>query len=430
MVSDEIRKKIESLSPREREVFELVCEELTYKEISKKLHMSESAVKTHMLTVRSKFGIDQLSRRKTAIELNNTYCSALKEIRDQSDKKKATEKESKVEPKPKPQEKEKAPVKEPEIEKDKEEDKEKEKPKEDVFKKVVKKDDEKAPFEKPEESIDEKKDGYQMKKTDQPEKDRFRTLKTIWRVIAIAAIIFSGYVIYERFFGPTQIQPTPSVEESGTEQEEIVIDDPEVLPVDENQPAPDTPEAVIVPDESPTTEPTPPPQPAILFEDNFETGLSEAWEVVSGNPFVVNGMLASDQDTWLFVGDPSWINYSIEYDTQAERISKIYQGFNATAVRVVDFDNMYAGKWTNLETQWFIIENGDWNEIPNSKTEVDWSENINHRITANGNIITVYINGIKHFSFVDSKYTQGRVGIMVHDNTQIDNFKIKEILDN
>ena len=168
MVSDEIRKKIESLSPREREVFELVCEELTYKEISKKLHMSESAVKTHMLTVRSKFGIDQLSRRKTAIELNNTYCSALKEIRDQSDKKKATEKESKVEPKPKPQEKEKAPVKEPEIEKDKEEDKEKEKPKEDVFKKVVKKDDEKAPFEKPEESIDEKKDGYQMKKTDQP----------------------------------------------------------------------------------------------------------------------------------------------------------------------------------------------------------------------------------------------------------------------
>ena len=121
MVSEEIREKFESLSPTEREIFELVCyEDLTYKIISKKLHMSESTVKTHMATVRVKFGIDQLSRRKTDIEIN-TFCNALKEIRDQSDKIKTTEKESEVEvkPEPKPRDNEKRPVEKPEKEKGK-----------------------------------------------------------------------------------------------------------------------------------------------------------------------------------------------------------------------------------------------------------------------------------------------------------------------
>jgi DNA-binding NarL/FixJ family response regulator len=95
MVNDEIRKKIASLSPREKEVFELVCEGLTYKEITTKLHMSVSSVKTHMTAVRLKFGIDQLSRHNTTVELNNTYCSVLKEIQNESDKIKTTEKELK-----------------------------------------------------------------------------------------------------------------------------------------------------------------------------------------------------------------------------------------------------------------------------------------------------------------------------------------------
>ena len=164
MVSDEIRKKIASLSPTEKEVFELVCEGIKYKDVGEKLSMSESTVKSHMGSVRDKFGIYESNPRKAFIELNNTYCSALKEIRDQSDKRKLAEKESKLEAKPKPQDKEKVSAKEPVIEKDKEVVKEKEKPKEDVFEKVEKKVDENPPYEKPRKPINEKKDGYQMKK--------------------------------------------------------------------------------------------------------------------------------------------------------------------------------------------------------------------------------------------------------------------------
>ncbi len=35
--------------------------------------------------------------------------------------------------------------------------------------------------------------------------------------------------------------------------------------------------------------------------------------MVSGNPVVVNGTLSADQDTWLLVGDPTWTNYSVEF---------------------------------------------------------------------------------------------------------------------
>ncbi len=373
MVSDEVRRKIDSLSPREKEVFELVCEELTYKEISKKLHMSESAVKTHMKAVRIKFGIDHLSRRKTAIEINNTYCSALKEIRDQSDKKKTAEKESKVEAKPEPQDKdkEKVPVKEPGIVKDKEGDKEKEELNEDVFERVEKKDDKKSPFEKPRKPLDKKKDGYQMKKTDQPKKDRFRSLKTIWRVISIAAIIFSGYMIYDRFFGNPPTQPTPSAEEPGVEREEIAIAETEALPADEIQPAAEPTETVIVPTETPALAPTTPPKPAMLFEDDFEKGLSDSWETVLGNPIIVNGMLSTDQDTWLLVGDPSWTNYSVEFNTE-QPAAWNKQEANVIGVRADGIDNMYAFSWATYVGAGYVYENGERNQIPNSKLDFEY----------------------------------------------------------
>ena len=274
MVSDEIREKIKSLSPREKEVFESFCEGLKYKDISKKLYMSESAVKTHMTAVRLKFGVDQLSSRKITIELNNTYYSALKEIQNESDKIKTTEKELKNEPEPKPESRQKDSVEKTDTEIDMEIIKETEKSKEDVVEKDEKRDDKKPPLQEPQKPINEKKDGNQMKKTGQTKNDRFRSLKMIWRMISIAAIIFSGYMIYDHFFGPNPNQPAPSPEDVAVQQEQIAIADTEVIPTEEIQPAVIPTEIILT--ESPTYTPPAPPKPAILFEDDFDDGLSNA----------------------------------------------------------------------------------------------------------------------------------------------------------
>ena len=429
MVNDEIRKKIASLSPREKEVFESFCEGLKYKDISKKLYMSESAVKTHMTAVRLKFGVDQLSSRKITIELNNTYYSALKEIQNESDKIKTTEKELKNEPEPKPESRQKDSVEKTDTEIDMEIIKETEKSKEDVVEKDEKRDDKKPPLQEPQKPINEKKDGNQMKKTGQTKNDRFRSLKTIWRLISIAAIIFSGYMIYDHFFGSTPTQPAPSPEEPAVEQEQIAITDPEVIPTEVILPTVIPTSDEIIPTESPTYTPPAPPKPAFLFEDNFDTGLSEAWEIVSGNPIVVNGMLSADQVSWLMVGDPTWKNYSIEFNTD-HPVPLLGSGtdFNAIGMRAQDIDNMYAFVWGQYQGESYIIEDGNWAEVPQSDYDVDDDETNLMLSVVNGQM-TVYENGIKATSFFDTRFENGRIAVRIFSNAVIDDFKVKEILE-
>ena len=445
MINDEVRRKIDILSPTEREVLELVCEGLKYKEIKDRLHMSVSAIKTHMTAVRLKFGIDQLSQWETTIEINNTYCSALKEIREQSVKEKsdviAPEVETKTEPKteskpelkPEPQDKEKenVPDKEPEIEKDEDEDRDKgketEKPKADVINKVDKKDEEKSDTSKPKPPIDEKvyekKEGYQMKKTDQPKHDRFRSLKIIWRIILIIAIIFSGYVIYDRFFSSLPTQPAVSTEESST----VSTADVETLPTEETPIAVIPTETKILPTEIPTIEPASPPKPAILFEDDFDSGLSDAWEVVYGNPIVINSTLSADQDTWLLVGDPAWTDYSVEFQGETEK-NFFWADADIVGLRIADLDNMYAYKWTTVETEWHIVENGEWNVVP--KSYVNDQRNIKHFLfEVKGDSVKLLIDGVNESSFFDDKFTHGRIGLFISKDTVIDGFKVREVLD-
>ena len=390
--SDEF-EKIKRLTSREIEVLKLVCEHLTYKEISKKLWISESTIKTHMGNIYIKLGLDQLPKRARIFALGDVYCKAIKDI-DFITEKDISQKDEGKEIIPSPISK-------------------------DLMKKVE--EDDGGPI-----MIYE----GEIIKIDSIEEPNFRPVKRKsnpvmigFMIIAMISILFTGYSIFNRFFNIPPASPlSPTEQPTQSEGEEASMAESQPESVAEVQSSPND-----------TVQPTPKatarPKPNVLFEDNFDQGISDAWEVVSGNPYVVDGRLASDQDTWLVVGDPSWKNYSIEYDTYDKYAKNIYYGFNVAAVRMMNMDHMYAGKWTNMETQWFIVENGKWNEIPHSLKYFNFSEVINHRITVEGNIITVYINGINHFSFVDTKYPQGRVGIMVYKDTQIDNFKIKEILE-
>ncbi len=343
MPNSEAIEKIKKLTDQERKVFKLFCADLIYRDIGKKLFIKETTVKKHMSNIRLKFGIDKMRKRKRDSVLRNKFCMALQSLENQ-DQKKDIEEGSQTGTESKDSNDKQttdAEIIEDDGPDEKTQDKEKEKPKEDVFEEVKKKDDEKPLYQKKKKPLSEKKDEKQMKKTDRTQNDRFRSLKTIWRLISIAAIIFSGYMIYDHFFGPTSVQPASSPEEPGVQQEQIAITDTEVIPTEEIQPTAIPTE--IIPTESPTYTPPAPPKPAILFEDDFDDGLSNAWEMVSGNPVVVNGTLSADQDTWLLVGDPTWTNYSVEFQGESVK-SHFYYGADIVALRVFDMDNMYAYK--------------------------------------------------------------------------------------
>ena len=398
MSNSEAIEKIQKLTDQERKVFKLFCEDLIYRDIGDKLDIEETTVKKHMSNIRIKFGIDLMNRRKRDSVLRNKFCMALQALENQDQKKDIEEGSQNGTESKDSNDKQTtdAEIIEDNVPEEKPQDKETEKPKENGFEEVEKKDDEEPLNQKKKKPLNEKKDGNKMKNNGQTKNDRFRSLKTIWRLISIAAIIFSGYMIYDHFFGTPPTQPAPSVEEPGVEKEEVTITEPEEIPGD------DPAETVIDPVESPLPESTTPPIPAVLFEDDFDSGLSDAWEIVSGNPIVVNGTLSTDQDTWLLVGDPTWTNYSVEFQGESGK-DHFYDGVNIVALRVFDMDNMYAYKWVFVEREWNVVENGEWNNVPQTYFLEQRKIN-NFRFEVKGDSIKVYIDGIIESSFFDDKF--------------------------
>ena len=383
--------KLRTLSKSEFNVLKLYCQSYRYTEIAKELLITNSTVKNYMGRIYVKLGLDQLPERARTFALARVYCPAIQ----------AFEQHGKVDKELVPMGKEEEPQA---IKRE--------------LMKIVEEDDggptevfegeiiETIPIEQPRD-----------RETPRPKPNPFMFG---FMIIALISILFTGISIYNRFFGPTPIPSSIPPEQPVAQA--VGPADNQSDPTITFQPSPTMTEL-------PLAAATLPPKPAILFEDNFDQGLSEAWEVVSGNPMVVNGMLSSDQDSWIIVGDPTWENYSVEFTAEPD-INAANLGFNVIGVRVVDMDNMYAYKLSRYETLWSIVKSGKWNAISESADHLrsEFPRDV-IRITVNKNSITLYINSTQRFSFVDSKYPQGRVLLKVCPGTTIDNFKVKEILE-
>jgi len=76
---NDTRKRLESLSKRERDVLLRVCAGLEYKVIAEELHIALSTVKTNMGRVYVKLGIDGIPDAEKKKRLFDEFCPALKE---------------------------------------------------------------------------------------------------------------------------------------------------------------------------------------------------------------------------------------------------------------------------------------------------------------------------------------------------------------
>ncbi len=393
MSEDEAFDKLKLLSKREFEILKLYCEFHEYKEIAKMLFVSESAVKNYMGRIYVKLGLDQLPRRARFLAMGEIYCPALHDFEKSTNFDKDL---NAVETEPEPISQE-------------------------TMKKVE--DDDGGPLE----IIKQEANKFvpPPDKINQGYKRRPNPFAIGFVIISLIAILFMGYSIYDRFWG------TSAAQHGGTTskiQTQVIADEENAtVPTKASQPVVAPTNTDVVPTESPTPEATAPPQADVLFEDDFEDGLSEAWEVISGNPIIVNGMLTADQDTWIAVGDPTWTDYSVEFKASSKYVYYNW-GSNFTAVRMNGMENMYVYEWVVSQSRWHIVENGEWNEVPQSEFRPG-SDFVEYKIVIKGNSITTYIGGVQKLSFFDDKFSQGRVGIMITEETLVDNFKVKEIPD-
>jgi len=434
MADSDALEKLKKLTAREKEILKLFCEGYLYKDIGKKLFCSNSTVKSHMCNIYMKLGLDLLPHRARTIILSEVYCKTLKdseyfpsedeegvEARTEGTVKVDAEETGEVGAEENIESDAEENVEENDEEKAEESEEASPEPISRALLKVVEEDDG-GPRKDYEGEIikivpiDPPDYGKQFRRKPNP-------LMIGFMIIALISILFTGYSLYNRFFGPIPVPSRPS-------QEQLQQQEPQVASSADNKPEPTAGIQSISPaTEIPVSSTTIAPKPAVLFEDNFDQGLSEDWEVISGNPMIVDGMLTSDQDVWLMVGNLAWKNYSVEFTAETD-INAANLGFNIIGVREVDIDNMYAYKLSTYDTLWSIVKNGKWNAIPDSTDHSDKNLNLNDfRITVNKSSITFYINGIQNFSFVDSNYPQGRVVLKVSQGSTFDDFKVTEILD-
>jgi len=105
-----------------------------------------------------------------------------------------------------------------------------------------------------------------------------------------------------------------------------------------------------------TENPTPIPDPVQLpFVDYFNEKYRNDWIVSGSEPYILDGVIYSDNETWMFAGDKSWKNYNVEVELEISNSPLII------AIRAQDSNNFIALE--HLKNDYYalhLIQNGHW----------------------------------------------------------------------
>ena len=74
MTKKKQKSRFQTLTKREKEVLQLVCQHNSYQRIADKLFISKSTVKAHMHNIYVKLDLDYLERDERIMQIHNTYC--------------------------------------------------------------------------------------------------------------------------------------------------------------------------------------------------------------------------------------------------------------------------------------------------------------------------------------------------------------------
>ena len=397
MTEKENIEKLASLTNRQREVLRLFCNGFAYKEIAEQLFISENTVKTHMGNIYIKLGLDLLPDSQRKREIHQKYCQALDTFE--------------IKPKPSVESEEPEPVPEPVPEH--------------VWEMVE--NDEKAIVPVPPTEII---DINPIQEQNQPRRFRWFLLGVI---IGSLVAICAGIGVWQLF---PVLFPTPGLTTSTAMPRETVI--PVVLPTDTvltsatmqaeftSSATPMVQEDTLAASATPIT-PTPTPAFVVLFEDNFDRGLSPLWQIISGNPSVVNGALTTDGELWLMVGDETWKNYFVEYDTQTAYCWMSWD-YNGVGLHARNQNNMVVFYYAQCEGAWNVVQGGNKKKIPNAEFEGPTIGKIVYKMkfSVENNQYLVDIRG-DTVSIFDQTFENGGVIIRLSEKSIIDNFRVVAI---
>ncbi len=170
-----------------------------------------------------------------------------------------------------------------------------------------------------------------------------------------------------------------------------------------------------------------PPANRILFQDNFDSGLNSAWQLISGQPSIVNGALTTSEDTWLKLSDSSWKNFTITIEMTGNDCW-FSSSYNAIGVRGKATNNMVAFRWANCENEWDVVTSGNWKQVANSHFEGNIWGPVVYTIEVKDNQFSASVADQFNTSIVllNEDLQPGTIFLKLAPKTLIDSFKIVE----
>ena len=391
MNKDEARELLGKLTERQREVLKFFCEGRIYKEIGKRLHIEVPSVKTHMGNIYIKLGLDILDPPERRKLLFQVFCPLLPENLPPAPPDDNERKTISDEVKSKVDEDEKALVTIEPIN-------------------IVP-----PPIKRPRITI-------------------WEILRRAFTAIGVLTVILLILLVVDIIQLPwTNDQPisTPLiVAEVEATEDQVIAELPQSTET-QVMPASSTsiplPTNTLIPILTNTPQPTKTTTPEPLFADDFSQGLSSEWEVELGTTYIVNGMLTSSEETWLFVGDQNWTNYQVEFDADPSRCTPSGNSGNAIAVRVQDISNMITFVFVDCGGAWYTVIDGTWQLVPGQESGLGiGSGMVKVVVQVLGNEFTISADGVRLASFFDDSFTSGKVGLRLAKDTLIDNFRVVE----
>ena len=168
-----------------------------------------------------------------------------------------------------------------------------------------------------------------------------------------------------------------------------------------------------------------------LFADNFESGVSDGWDIDGNNFGTVNGQFASLGWLNAYVGDATWSDYAVVFELE----SLIWSDFNfglRIQIRRRDNANYYEWQLNSINSckfRWLAITDGLVTEIVGSEVRIGtWTDCPGrYRIEADGSTFRTIKDGKQELVFTNSAFADGGIGLIsTNDRTEftMDNFEI------
>lgn len=176
--------------------------------------------------------------------------------------------------------------------------------------------------------------------------------------------------------------------------------------------------------------PTSTPNPAILFEDDFTTGIKPEWNMKGSSFTTVDGTLSSQGLLEGYIGDASWVNYAVEFD-----LLSAYSSPYGLKIQIRRKDSSNYMSWEFFQGNdvdcgfvWTKTISGKETQIVNTQRGSSCGRQF--RLEVSGNTYRTIVDGKQLISITDDTFTNGGVGLTSNGNDlrlTLDNFKVTKL---